>query len=52
MEAGERLSAIAGDHPLFLLLFVIANLKQVYPVFSQDIDINPLKMSIITFPID
>ena len=27
--AGERLSAIAGDHPLFVLLFVIVNLKQI-----------------------
>ena len=33
--AGERLSAIAGDHPLFVLLFVIAHLKQIYPEFSS-----------------
>ena len=52
MGAGERLSAIAGDHPLFVLLFVIADLKQIYPEFSQDVDINPLQISIITFPID
>ena len=52
MGAGGRLSAIAGDHPLFVLLFVIVHLKQVYLEFSQDIDINPLQMSLITFPID
>ena len=41
MAAGERLSAIAGDHPLFVLLFAIVYLKQVYLEFSQDININP-----------
>ena len=54
MEAGERLSAIAGDHPLFVLLFAILYLKQIYLEFSQDIHINllhhHLSIRLVRFP--